>query len=371
MDCKKIETFIKDYYKDFSRVRLTKWNYEDGCVLIAAMQLYEATGDDLYKDFVVKYISEYVNEDGSIKFYKKEDYNLDNIAPGRAIIFAYEQTGEERFKKAADLLRLQLTEHPRTAEGNFWHKQIYPNQVWLDGLFMAQPFYIAYETKYNKKEKYNDTVSQYKNVRKYMMDEEKGIHYHGYDASKEIFWANKETGCSANFWLRAIGWYEVSMVEVLSEMDKAVYEHYAAIMDLYRESINGVLRYQDDKTKMFYQVVDHPEVEGNYIETSGSAMIAMSILKACRLKAVLAEKYWAKGVEILNAIIDQKLVYEDGVLVLKDNCKVAGLGPRVNNRDGSIEYYLSEPIGNDDGKGVAALFMAYAQYLMGTKEQIV
>ena len=154
MNREKIEGFIKNYFKTTDHVRFNKWNYEDGCILLSAIELYEATGDKIYRDFVVNYVSNYVLEDGTIKHYKLEDYNLDNIAPGRAIIFAYEETGEERFLKAVELLMKQLKEQPRTPSGNYWHKKIYPNQVWLDGLFMAQPFYMAYETKFAKKEGY-------------------------------------------------------------------------------------------------------------------------------------------------------------------------------------------------------------------------
>lgn len=366
MNREKIEGFIENYYKTMDHVRLTKWNYEDGCILLAAIELFKATGNKLYRDFVVKYMSSYVLEDGTIQHYSLEDYNLDNIAPGRAIIFAYEETGEERFYKAVELLMKQLKEHPRTESGNFWHKKIYPNQIWLDGLFMAQPFYMAVETKFGKKDGYSDMVAQYKNVRKNVFDEEKGLYYHAFDESRQVFWADKETGCSKNFWLRALGWYQMSMIETMEEMPKAVYEHYHDLQVLFKESLKGILNYQDSKSKLFYQVINHPEIKGNYLETSGSAMIAASILKACRMKVLLSEKYWHIGEEILKELIEQKLVLEEGQLVLKDCCEVAGLGPSGDTRrDGTIEYYLSEPVINNDNKAIAALFLAYAQYIRG------
>ncbi len=366
MNKERMESFIEDYYKDFSKVRFDKWNYEDGCILIAAIQLYQATGKELFRDFVIGYMDKYVLEDGSIQHYRKEDYNLDNVAPGRALLFACEQTGREKFRKAADLLMEQLLNHPRTASGNFWHKKIYPNQVWLDGLFMAQPFFMAYDTKLGKKEHYIDIASQFYNVRKYMFDEEAGLYYHGYDESREVFWADPVTGRSKNFWLRATAWYQMAIVDTLEAMSIAIYEDYRGLSDLYTEGIKGLLRYQDKETKLFYQVLNLPDEEGNYQETSGSAMLAASIMKACRQKVLLPEKYWKVGEEILDNVIERKLSRTPEGFELKDCCRVAGLGPEKDHRrDGSVAYYLSEPNVVNDNKAIAALFMAYAQYLLG------
>ncbi|MBO5228933.1 MAG: glycoside hydrolase family 88 protein [Lachnospiraceae bacterium] len=330
----KIEKFIGDYYKDYSKVRFNKWNYEDGCILTAAINMYKATNDSLYKDFVVNYMSEYVEEDGSIRYYKYEDFNLDNIAPGRAIVFAYEQTGEERYRKAMDLLLSQLAKQPRIPEGNFWHKKIYPNQVWLDGLFMAQPFYMACDTRYGKKDHYIDICDQFKLVQEKMFNEEKGLYYHGFDSSKSIFWADKETGLSANFWLRSIAWFLMALVETMEEMDRKVYDNYQPLMEIYKNGVKGVLNYLDKDFNMFWQLVDlGGELEGNYLETSGSSMIAASILKACRYKVLLPEKYQPIGEKIIEAVIENKLVEKDGVLELTDNCSVAGLGPNPGRRD--------------------------------------
>lgn len=366
MNKEKIELYINDFYKNLDKVRLNIWNYEDGCILLAAMELFKATKNNVFKEFVIEYVSNYVLEDGTIKYYTFDEFNLDNIAPGRALLFAYDETGEERFFKAAKLLMEQLKVHPRTKEGNFWHKKIYPNQVWLDGLFMAQPFYMEYVTKYEKKEGYQDIISQFKNVHKNMFQIEKELYYHGYDESRSVFWADKESGCSKNYWLRAIGWFQMGLIETMDVMSKAMYEHYTDLEKIFKESLKGILKYQDPVNKLFYQVVDEPMEKGNYIETSGSAMLAASILKACRMRIILPEKYWCIGEEILNNIIEEKLVQVDGKMVLKDICKVAGLGPEDNTRrNGSVEYYLSEPIIADDLKGVAALFMAYAEYLIG------
>lgn len=361
---KKINAFVEEFYSNHENVRFNKWNYEDGCILMAAIQLYEATGKNLYRDFIVSYIDKYVEEDGTIKHFKLEDYNLDNIAPGRGIIFAYEQTGNEKFYKAVEILVRQLCEQPRTASGNFWHKKIYPNQVWLDGLYMAQPFYVAWETKYGKKEHYQDIVKQFINVRKHMFDDGSQLHYHGWDESEEVFWAQKPGGCSKNFWLRATAWYQMAIIDTMEEMSKAIYENYRTLGDLFKESLKGLLQYQDKESNLFYQLIALPEQEGNYLETSGSAMIAAAIFKACRMKVILPEKYEKVAENILNSLIERKLVIKDGTYILNDINAVSGLGPKDNlRRDGSVSYYLSEPIVSNDNKGIAAFFMAYAQYL--------
>lgn len=365
MNQEKLEIYLDSFYKDDSRMRYDVWNYDDGIILMAAIQLYEVTGKEKLKEFVIQYLDKYVNADGTIKHYNMEDYHLDNIAPGRALVFAYEQTGEERYRKAADLLEQQLIQQPRTKMGNFWHKKIYPNQVWLDGLYMAMPFHMAYDTKYGKKNHYIDIVQQFCNVQEKMFDVEKGLYYHGYDETTEIFWADKRTGCSANFWLRSIAWLMMGLVDTLEEMDYRIYDIYRPMADMYKEGIHGILPYSDKETGLFYQIVDKTkeQLPGNYTETSGSAMLAASMLKACRMRILLAEKYQPAAEEILESLIDNKLVNKNGKLVLTDTCHVAGLGPEKGRRDGSAAYYLSEPVTKDDKKGIATLAMAYAQYL--------
>lgn len=364
----RLEHYISDFYRDLSRVNLKKWNYEDGCILIAAIQLYQATGKGLFKSFVLAYLEQFIGSDGTVCSYAQSDYNLDHIAPGRALLFAYEQTGNPKYKAAADRLWEQLAGQPRTRAGNFWHKRIYPHQVWLDGLFMAQPFYMAYDTVFGRKNHYSDIVRQFANVRELMFDQKAQLYYHGYDETRSVFWADTATGCSPNFWLRAIAWYHMALVDTLHVMSQEVFEDYMQLASLYKEGIRGLLQYQDPESGLFYQLVDHKDTVGNYLETSGSAMIAASILKACNLRVLLREKYWKTGEEILSALLARKLAESDGRLMLKDTCQVAGLGPADNHRrDGSIAYYLSEPVKTDDNKGVAALFMAYAQYLLGRR----
>lgn len=357
----KVEKYFEDYIKNFKSAKVNKWCYEDGCVLLGAIKMYQATGKDLYKKFVFDVVDQYVNEDGTMNFYDNKKYHIDNIYAGNALFFAYDETGNEKYRKAIELQMEQLRNHPRTASGNFFHKDIYPNQVWLDGINMGLVFYMNYETRFGGKEHYQDIMNQLRNVRKNAYNEEKGLYYHAYDESKQMAWADKETGCSPNFWLRAMGWYMVALIDMIEGTDQAIYENYDELKRLFKEALKGLLQYQDKDSKLFYQVIDRADVEGNYLETSGSLMIAYAMLKACRMKVILSEKYEKTAREILDSVIDNKLVEENGKLALTDMCLVAGLS---DTRDGSVEYYLSEERGSDDHKGVGALMMAYAESIL-------
>ena len=340
------------------------WNYIDGCMMNSLIQLYEVTNDKKYLEFVKNYIDYYVDEGGNILGYNKENYSTDDVAESRILFDLYKYYGEEKYKKAIELSYSQILTHPRTKEGNFWHKKIYPNQVWLDGLYMMQVFYMRYETVFNGYKNYQDIKRQYQNVRNIMFNEKKGLHYHGYDSSREAFWCDKETGLSKNFWLRACGWHLVSLVDVLGYMDEQIYEDYAFYKSLLKETVDGILKYLDKESNMFYQVVDKGTKEGNYLETSGSAMVAYALLKGVRLR-VLPDRYQKIGLAIFNGICSKYLtVKEDGDLNLGGICLVAGLGPENNRRrDGTFKYYISEPIVENDAKGVGPFIMAYTEVI--------
>ena len=340
------------------------WNYIDGCMMNSLIQLYEVTNDKKYLEFVKNYIDYYVDEDGNILGYNKENYSTDDVAESRILFDLFKYYGEEKYKKAIELSYSQILTHPRTKEGNFWHKKIYPNQVWLDGLYMMQVFYMRYETVFNGYKNYQDIKRQYQNVRNIMFNEKKGLHYHGYDSSREAFWCDKETGLSKNFWLRACGWHLVSLVDVLGYMDEQIYEDYAFYKSLLKEAVDGILKYLDKESNMFCQVVDKGTKEGNYLETSGSAMVAYALLKGVRLR-VLPDRYQKIGLAIFNGICSKYLtVKEDGDLNLGGICLVAGLGPENNRRrDGTFKYYISEPIVENDAKGVGPFIMAYTEVI--------
>ncbi len=337
------------------------WNYIDGCMMVSLLELYKTTKEEKYLEFVKGFVDYYVHEDGTILGYNKEKYSTDDVSETRVLFDLYAYTKEEKYSKAIEMVYEQVKTHPRTKEGNFWHKKIYPNQVWLDGLYMMQPFYTRYETERNKMQNYADIVRQYKNVYSLMRDEKTGLYYHGLDSSKEMFWADKKTGLSKNFWLRSLGWFTVSLIDVYEYMNEQMYDEYHTIKMMFKETVDSLLKFQDQESKMFYQVPNFPNREGNYLETSGSSMIAYAILKGVRLKA-LPERYQKIGLEIFNGICNKYLTVKNDDLNLGGICLVAGLGPETNlRRDGTFEYYMSEPVVENDAKGVGPFIMAYTE----------
>ncbi len=334
------------------------WNYIDGCMITALLCASEITGERKYADFAERFIDYYIFEDGTIRGYSPEKYNLDDVNEGRVLFDLYRATGKEKYKKAIFLLREQLQNQPRTVTGNFWHKKIYPDQIWLDGLYMAQVFYVRFQKEFGNGD-YSDTLSQFQNVRKYMFDEQKKLYYHGMDCSRTIFWADRETGCSQNFWLRAIGWYCIALIDIIDLIGSTDGKELCSI---FKEAIDGISRYADKETGMFYQVVDCGEKPGNYLETSGSCMIAYAMMKGARL-GVLESGYAAAGKRIFDGICGKYLRFgSDGELNLGGICLVAGLGPENNRRrDGSFAYYVSEPVVENDAKGVAPFVLCYTE----------
>ena len=338
-----------------------KWNYIDGCMITAVLSLYEMTSDKKYLDFADKFIGWFVEEDGSIKTYSTEEYNLDNINPSKNLFKLYNYTGKEKYRKAMDTVRAQLDTMPRTKAGNFWHKNIYPNQVWLDGMYMAQPFYMEYETRYNKMQGCLDSFKQFKNVEALMRDKKTGLYYHGYDESREMYWADKETGCSPNFWLRALGWFTVALVDTAEAMDESMYYEYRYLQTMLLNLANSLIPFQDE-SGMFYQVVDKKDDERNYLETSGTALIAYGLLKGVRL-GYLPKRFEEVAERAFDGITEKYLSRnEDGSPKLGGICLVAGLGGE-QHRDGSLEYYFSEPVVKNEAKGVAPLILAYTELL--------
>lgn len=336
-----------------------QWNYIDGCMMTSLLCLWQQTGDRKYFDFVDNYLDYYVFEDGSLRGYDLETYNIDNICEGRVLFDVYRETGKEKYAKAIELLHTQLEKQPRTQYNSYWHKLIYPNQVWLDGLYMGQVFATRYEV-YSGRHDYSDIVNQFKNVRTYMFDEEKKLYYHGFDASKSAFWA-KEDGCSKSFWLRSLGWYLVALADIIDYIPDDKKEEKAYLGGLLKEALEGVAQYRDEESGIFMQVVDAGRREGNYPETSGSSMIAYACLKAARL-GIVSEEYAELGKSVFDSICKNYLTETDGELNLGNICLVAGLGPEKDRRrDGTYEYYISEPIVENDAKGVAPFLMSFVE----------
>lgn len=364
----KFENYIDSYLKGYQNYK-SYWNYEDGTVLLGAKQMYEASQDEKYFNFIKDYLEYFIKEDGTIDHYEMDKFNIDSINSGKILFFMYDKTGEEKYRKAIEVMMDQLRSQPRCQCGNFFHKGIYPNQIWLDGLYMAQPFYMEYETRFEKKEKYNDIIGQFENAQKLLYNKKRGLCYHAYDEAREQFWADKKTGCSPNFWLRSIGWFLMALTDTMDSMSIEIFEQYKKLETMFKQMLKGILQYQDEDSKLFYQIVDRGDIAGNYLETSGSAMIAYAILKGCNMGVLLKEKYAVIGEGILSSLLEKKLVEKDGAFHLTGICQMAGLGPENKPfRDGSIEYYLSEKVVDDDPKGVGPLMMAYSQYLQLQEE---
>ena len=363
MDLERTDKYTRQYLEKYQAYQ-TYWNYEDGALLVGCQRMFEATGDPFYRDYILNYVKSRVEPDGRIPSYQTDKDCLDDLNCGRLLFFALDQTGDERYLRALEYHMKRLHAHPRCKCGSFWHKDIYPNQIWLDGLYMAEPLYMEYETRFNGMENYDDILTQFRNVRKYLYNPEKGLYYHGFDEARIQPWADKETGCSQNFWSRAEGWWLIALTDTLEVMNSQIYAQYKELQEIFAEAVQGLLRWREPSDGLFHLVIDRADVPENYTEASGSVMAAAAIMKGVRL-GVLPEEYKQTGRELFEQVCEKKLrPGEDGVIRLQDICHVGGLGPG-NKRDGSVAYYLSEPISADDAKGVGPFMMAYAEYLRG------
>ncbi len=338
-----------------ARVRLWQpyrphWNYEDGCIFKGCLAL--ANEARFLADFVAREVSSRVGADGAIEGFDPREYNIDNVHAGRTLFRLLEATGEERYRHALDVQFAQLESHPRTASGNYWHKQIYPWQVWLDGLYMAQPFQVAYAQVARRPELLEDTRRQFEHVRRAMRDDATGLYYHGWDERCLEKWSDPRTGCSPCFWARAMGWFAMALVDCI----EAAPEH--PVRDLcaqiLREVTEALVRVRSPRG-LWYQVLDQADRARNYEEASASLMFAYALMKGARL-GVLSAESGVTGRNSYEACVQGFLTSErlDGI------CGVAGLG-NVPYRDGSYEYYVSEPIVPNDPKGVGALLLATAE----------
>lgn len=354
------DSFIKTH-KDSILVgknNFTRWDYEQGLMLKALEKVWYRTGEGKYFEYIRKDIDQYVYADGSIRSYKEDEYNLDNISTGRVLLTLYQQTlpDKDKYKKAADQLWAQLERQPKTKEGGYWHKKRYPGQMWLDGLFMAEPFSAEYSLLFDHPEHFDDIALQFALIEKHAVDKKTGLIYHGYDETREQKWADKTTGVSPHFWSRAIGWYAMALVEVLDYIP----ENHPKRADLigYLKRLAPVLvKYQDAKSGLWYQITDQGNRAGNYFEASSACMFVYALAKGARMGyipttyATAAQKGYAG---ILKNFIEKE---EDGSISLNKTVSVGGLGG-TPYRDGSYEYYLSEPIRKNDLKGIGPFIFA-------------
>jgi unsaturated rhamnogalacturonyl hydrolase len=338
--------------------KTARWDYEQGLMLKALERVWQRTGDAKYFTYIQKDLDQYVQKDGSIRTYKPDDYLLDNLTTGHAVLLLAQVSGpnQERYSKAAQLLRKQLETQPRTREGGFWHKKIYPNQMWLDGLYMAEPFYAEYSRVFNQPAALDDVAKQFALVEKHLVDAKTGLLYHGYDESKEQAWANKTTGQSPNFWDRGIGWYAMALVDVLDYFPESHPQRPMLIKALQRLA-PALAKYQDAKTGTWSLVMTQEGRQGNYAEASGSSMFVYALAKGVRL-GYLDKKYAAvarKGYDgLLKTFVETA---PSGALAFNGTVSVGGLGGKPY-RDGSYEYYLTEPLRKNDLKGVGPFILA-------------
>ena len=343
-----------------------KWNYEQGLMLVALYAQWKHTGMREYRDFIRENLDQYVDEKGGIRTYKRTDFNLDNIGPGRALLASYLATGEGRYRAAADSLWRQLEQQPRTNEGGFWHKKIYPYQMWLDGLFMAQPFAAWYASLFDKPEAFDDIANQFVWVARHTYDDSSGLFYHGWDESGAQRWADPETGRSPNFWARAIGWYAMALVDVLDYFPED-HPRRAELITVLRKLAKGVVRYQDSASGLWFQVVDKGGKPGNYREASGSAMFAYSLAKGVN-EGYLDQRYLAHARLAFQGILDSLVTVDRvGLITLHRTCRGAGLGGNPY-RDGSYEYYIGEPTRANDKKGYGPFLLAAIELERATSQ---
>jgi unsaturated rhamnogalacturonyl hydrolase len=335
-----------------------RWDYEQGLMLKALERVWQRTGDAKYFTYIKHDLDHYIGKDGSIRTYKQDEYNLDNLATGHAVLLLAQVSApdQEKYRLAAATLRKQLDGQPRTKAGGFWHKQKYTNQMWLDGLYMAEPFYAEYSALTNDSKGFDDVAKQFALIEKNLVDPKTGLLYHGYDESRAEKWANKTTGQSPNFWDRGIGWYSMALVDVLDYLPANSPHRAALIKDLQRLA-PALAKYQDAKTGTWSLVMGQEGRKGNYAEASGSSMFVYALAKGVRL-GYLDKKYLAVARKGYDGLLKTFVATETGgALAFNGTVSVGGLGGNPY-RDGSYEYYLSEPLRKNDLKGVGPFILA-------------
>lgn len=332
-----------------------KWAYTKGLACDAFLALWKATGNRVYFNYAKAYADTMIKKNGVIEGYKMEDFNMDNINPGKMLFELYAATKDPRYETALKTLRKQFDNHPRTTEGGFWHKKVYPHQMWLDGVYMGAPFYAHYGRVYNEPKSINDAVNWVILMEKKSRDPKTGLLYHAWDESKEQKWANKETGLSPHFWGRGMGWYAMALVDILDFVSEE--SQRTEIIKIINRTAEALVKVQDKETGVWYQVLNMAGREGNYLESSASAMFTYFLLKGVT-KGYLAKSYLQPAQRAYQGIIDHLTRKEkDGRIVIIQACGGAGLGGNPY-RDGSYEYYINEKKRDSDPKAVGPFILA-------------
>jgi unsaturated rhamnogalacturonyl hydrolase len=333
-----------------------RWHYEDGFLLKAIEQVWLRTGYVRYWQAIEAYGDRFVDAKGAIRTYRLEEHNLDQINPGRLLFPLLAATGDQRYLQAIELLRQQLNTQPRTAEGGFWHKRIYPHQMWLDGVYMASPFAAEYATTLGDPTALDDVANQIALIERHARDERTGLLCHAWDESRRQRWADPQTGRSPHFWGRGIGWYAMALVDLL-DLFPPQHPARTAMQAALLRTVTAVAAVQDRSTGIWYQILDQAGRAGNYPEASASCMFVHAIAKACRL-GYLEPGWQAVARRGFQGILDNFItVEEDGLVSLHQTCGAAGLGG-IPYRDGSFAYYVGEKLLTNDYKGVAPFILA-------------
>jgi unsaturated rhamnogalacturonyl hydrolase len=339
------------YYEGHEKI---KWQYDVAMLAMAIDKL--GVIDPKYSDYMKSYMDYFINDDGTVKGYKQEDCNIDNVNPAKNLFTLYKRTGEEKYDKAIQLFVNQMEIQPKTKSGGFWHKKVYPWQMWLDGIYMGSPFLAQYAREYNKKEWFEVVTHQILLVYEKTHDPKTGLLYHAWDESKQQRWANSITGQSPNFWSRAMGWYVMAIVDALDFLPENHPDRNQIILIL-NNTIDALLKVADKETGLWFQVLDQGGREGNYIEASGSCMYTYAIAKAAN-KGYIKKKYMQIANKKFDSIIKHLIVSgKDGNLILKNVCGGCGLGGNPY-RDGSYNYYINEKVVDNDSKGTGPFILA-------------
>jgi len=346
-------------YLDYREGKL-KWNYTPGLELKAFLDVYDAYGGKEILEYVDAWYDAIINEDGSIKTYKLENYSTDHICPAKTLFYLYDKTGKEKYRRAIDLIMRQVEGQPRTKDGGFWHKKIYPHQIWLDGVYMAEPFYVEYVDRwfpeYKKAEAFDDIVNEFVVCRRNTFDKKTGLYRHAWDESRSMPWADPVTGQSAHCWGRALGWYCMALVDVLDYLP-ADHPGRGELIEILADICAVLPSYNNAKGYAWYQVLDQPGREGNYLESTCTAMLCYAYLKAIRKGYISADLFpYAK--KVYDYMVKQFIRNDkDGHISITRCCEVGGLGGK-NMRMGDYAYYLSEPIRDNDSKGTGPFIWA-------------
>ena len=342
-----------------------KWNYTTGLELKAFLDVYchSEHSEASLLAYADAWYDAIIDSTGTIYKYKKSNYSLDHICPGRTLFQLYDLTGKEKYRAAMDTLYLQLQEQPRTPEGGFWHKAAYPEQMWLDGLYMGQPFYAEYAVRYLPEEEqtavFQDIALQFQTVYDHTLVPGSGLLRHAWDSSHEMFWCNPETGQSAHAWGRALGWYAMALVDVIELLPDG--EEKDVLIRILNRVFDALPLYADASTGMWFQVLDCPYKEGNYLEATCNAMFVYAMLKGIRL-GVIDTVSLEDALQRYQSLLDQFVrVDAEGLVNLDHCCEVAGLGGK-QHRSGDYDYYINEKVRSNDPKGIGPLIWAALEY---------